>query len=112
MVAKRDLEEAIVHLKMESSAFLLRFQHIIESKEEDHPNLMTELLTNALQKTKQEMRNNIDETYRIFTNYAWRHKLLRKVHVRFTRKTVRDEVYGRTRDEEQGERNSDVKAGS
>lgn len=99
MAANRDLEEAFIHLEMEKAVFFLRVQNVVESKEEDLLKIMTELWADTLQKSKQEIQSDIDEIYRIHTNYARQHELPREIHVRFSRKTMGDEIYRMTRDE-------------
>ncbi|XP_034275175.1 uncharacterized protein LOC117666542 [Pantherophis guttatus] len=98
-LANRNLEETIVFLEMEKAAFFLRFRNIVEDKEEDLVKVMTDLLATILQKNKHDIQGDIDEVFRIQTNYTRRHKLPREVYMRFTKKTIRDEVYKRTRDE-------------
>ncbi|XP_026579414.1 transcription factor Sp4-like, partial [Pseudonaja textilis] len=62
MVANRNLEESIVHLEMERAAFYLRFQNIIETKDEDLLRTMSDLLAKMLQRNSQEMQREIDRT--------------------------------------------------
>uniref|UniRef100_A0A2D4KTP3 Uncharacterized protein n=1 Tax=Micrurus paraensis TaxID=1970185 RepID=A0A2D4KTP3_9SAUR len=54
---------------------------------------MSELIAEMLQRDQQEIVNELDEVYRIHTNYMRRHKLLREVHIRFVRKKVKDIIY-------------------
>uniref|UniRef100_A0A2H6MY49 L1 transposable element RRM domain-containing protein n=1 Tax=Micrurus carvalhoi TaxID=3147026 RepID=A0A2H6MY49_9SAUR len=93
MAMNKVLEDSIVHLEMERVAFYLRFQNVAEAKDEDLGVIMSELIAEALQRDWQEIVNELDEVYRIHTNYARRHKLPREVHIRFVRKKVRDIIY-------------------
>uniref|UniRef100_A0A2D4PDJ1 L1 transposable element RRM domain-containing protein n=1 Tax=Micrurus surinamensis TaxID=129470 RepID=A0A2D4PDJ1_MICSU len=84
---------------MDRAAFYLRFQNVMESKEEDLRTIMAELIAQALQRDSQEILLEINEAYRIQTSYARHNRLPREVHVRFARKKVRDIIYKITRDE-------------
>uniref|UniRef100_A0A2D4II83 Uncharacterized protein n=1 Tax=Micrurus lemniscatus lemniscatus TaxID=129467 RepID=A0A2D4II83_MICLE len=68
-------------------------ENVAEAKDEDLGVIMSELIAEALQRDWQEIVNELDEVYRIHTNYARRHKLPREVHIRFARKKVRDIIY-------------------
>uniref|UniRef100_A0A2D4EV61 L1 transposable element RRM domain-containing protein n=1 Tax=Micrurus corallinus TaxID=54390 RepID=A0A2D4EV61_MICCO len=94
-----ELQEAVVHLELKKAAFFFRFQNIVEEKKEDLRSLMAELIAEALQKDKTEIMNELDEVYQVQTHYACRHKLPGEVHVRFVKRTTRDMLYGRMRDE-------------
>ncbi|XP_060545578.1 proteasomal ubiquitin receptor ADRM1 isoform X1 [Pantherophis guttatus] len=94
----KGLEKTVIVLEMEKAAYFLRFQNIEEEKGEDLMDVMTELLAGALQKTKREVQREISDIFRIHSNYARRHKLPREVHVRFTKKTFRDEILKRSRE--------------
>lgn len=96
----RDLEDSMIQLEMDRASYYLRFQNIVEEREEDLGELMAELIADVLQRDKEEIVREIDEIYRVQTNYARRNKLPREVHVRFARKRVRDILYNMTRDEQ------------
>lgn len=84
---------------MEKVAYYLRFQNIEEEKGEDFLDMMIELLAEALKLNKQEMDNQVDEIFRIHASCAERHRLPREVHVRFVKKSTRDEILSKARDE-------------
>uniref|UniRef100_A0A2D4NYG9 L1 transposable element RRM domain-containing protein n=1 Tax=Micrurus surinamensis TaxID=129470 RepID=A0A2D4NYG9_MICSU len=95
----RDLEDSTIHLEMERTSFYLRLQNVLESKDEDLGAIMSHLIAKALQRDQQEIVKELDEVFRIHTNYARRNKLPREVHIRFTRKNVIDIVYRIRKDE-------------
>ncbi|KAK9395594.1 BOLL: Protein boule-like [Crotalus adamanteus] len=75
IASNKKMEEAIIYLEMEKAAFYLHFQNVIEEKEEDLGDIMADLISDVLQRDKQEILTEIDETYRIQTNYARRNRL-------------------------------------
>uniref|UniRef100_A0A2D4FVT5 L1 transposable element RRM domain-containing protein n=1 Tax=Micrurus corallinus TaxID=54390 RepID=A0A2D4FVT5_MICCO len=77
----------------------MRFQNIKEEKEEDLPDVMAEIIAKILRTEKEEIVMEIDETYRVQMNYARKHHLPRKVHVRLNKKSIHDEILHRTRDD-------------
>lgn len=99
MAINKDLKDSIIQLEMDRASFFLRFQNVTEAKDEDLGQIMAGIIAESLQRDKQEIMNELDEVYRIQTNYARRHKLPREVHIRFARKKIRDIVYNITREE-------------
>uniref|UniRef100_A0A2D4G0J5 Uncharacterized protein n=1 Tax=Micrurus corallinus TaxID=54390 RepID=A0A2D4G0J5_MICCO len=95
----KDLEDSLIHLEMDQASFYLRFQNVIETKEEDLVTIMAELIVEVLRQDKQEIINELDEVYRVYTSYARCYKLPKEVHIRFACKKVRDTIYKITRDE-------------
>uniref|UniRef100_A0A2D4H4H3 L1 transposable element RRM domain-containing protein n=1 Tax=Micrurus corallinus TaxID=54390 RepID=A0A2D4H4H3_MICCO len=61
--------------------------------------MMAEILAEILDRDKDEILKDLDEVYRVSTNYARQHKCARKVHIRFARRKVRDTIYKILRDE-------------
>uniref|UniRef100_A0A8C6VAK8 ADRM1 26S proteasome ubiquitin receptor n=1 Tax=Naja naja TaxID=35670 RepID=A0A8C6VAK8_NAJNA len=94
-----ELQNTVIMLETEKAAHYLRFQNIEEEKGEDLPEIMEELLAKALGIDKQKMEMEMDEIFRIHTIYARRHKLPREVHVRFVKKSIRDKILNKARDE-------------
>lgn len=92
MQAIKDLEGTVIQLQMEKAEHFLRFQNIEEEKEEVPAELMAESTARALQITKQDMRTEFDEVFRIHTSYTRKKKLPREVHMRFINKTIRAEI--------------------
>uniref|UniRef100_A0A2D4FZY8 L1 transposable element RRM domain-containing protein n=1 Tax=Micrurus corallinus TaxID=54390 RepID=A0A2D4FZY8_MICCO len=84
---------------MERADFYLRVQNIEEEKGENLKEIMTEILAEPLEMTKEKVMGGMDEIYLIFTRYAMRNKLPREVHVRFTKKTIRTEILQKARDD-------------
>uniref|UniRef100_A0A2D4IYA7 L1 transposable element RRM domain-containing protein n=1 Tax=Micrurus lemniscatus lemniscatus TaxID=129467 RepID=A0A2D4IYA7_MICLE len=84
---------------MDRAASYLRFQNVVEMKEEDLELVMAEIIAETLQRNKNKILTELDDIYRVSTNYARRHILLKEVHIRFTQKKVRDIIYKTTRDE-------------
>lgn len=99
MAVNKGLENSLIHLEMDRASFYLRFQNVAETKEDDLGEVMVGLIAEALQRDKREIINELDEVYRVQTNYAKCHHLLREVHIRFACKKVRDIIYRITRDE-------------
>ncbi|XP_070800916.1 golgin subfamily A member 6-like protein 22 [Pituophis catenifer annectens] len=66
----KELKDSITYLEMEKASFYLRFQNVAESKEEDLGELMAGILEEAIQKDKEDIRRDMDEIYRVHTNYA------------------------------------------
>uniref|UniRef100_A0A2D4HAA2 L1 transposable element RRM domain-containing protein n=1 Tax=Micrurus lemniscatus lemniscatus TaxID=129467 RepID=A0A2D4HAA2_MICLE len=93
------MEDSLVYLEMDKAATYLRFQNIVESKEEDLEHVMAEILVEVLERDKDEILKELDEVYRVSTNYARRYKCPREVYIRFARRKVRDIIYKILRDE-------------
>ncbi|XP_070802409.1 tropomyosin-like [Pituophis catenifer annectens] len=83
----REMEESITYLEMEKASFYLRFQNIVEQKDEDLGELMAGILAEVTQRDKEDIQRDMDKIYRVHTNYACRHKLTKEVHIRFTKKS-------------------------
>lgn len=96
----KELEDSLIQLEMDRASFYLRFQNVVEEKEEDLGGLMAEMIADVLQRDTQEIISELDEAYRVQTNYARRNRLPREVHVRFGRKKVRDILYNMAREEQ------------
>ncbi|XP_070805241.1 myosin-6-like [Pituophis catenifer annectens] len=99
MAQNRELEDSIIQLEMDRAAFYLRFQNVVEEKDEDLGAVMVDLIAGILQQDKDDIIKKLDEIYRVKTNYARRNKLPREVHVRFALRKVKDVVYNIVRDE-------------
>lgn len=95
----KDLESSLIHLELDRASFYLRFQNVVETKEEDIGEVMAGVIAEFLQREKNEIINEMDEIYRVHTNYAKQHHLPREVHIRFARKKFRDTIYKITREE-------------
>ncbi|XP_070794291.1 vomeronasal type-2 receptor 26-like, partial [Pituophis catenifer annectens] len=64
------LEEEVVFLEMEKSAFFLRLQNVAEDREERLEDIVGEVIAEAVGKNKEEVCGEINEAYRVYTNYA------------------------------------------
>uniref|UniRef100_A0A2D4IM81 L1 transposable element RRM domain-containing protein n=1 Tax=Micrurus lemniscatus lemniscatus TaxID=129467 RepID=A0A2D4IM81_MICLE len=95
----KEIEDSLIQLEMDRASFYLTFQNVVETKEEDLATVMAEMIAEVLQRDKREIINKLDDVYRVYTNYVRRYRLLKEVHVRFSRKKVRDIIYKITRDE-------------
>ncbi|XP_067316876.1 uncharacterized protein PF3D7_1120000-like [Anolis sagrei] len=82
-------QEAIEARNME---YQLRLRNIVEEAKENIQEKVTEILTEMLNWTEQEVINHTDRIYRVNTIYAKKNKTARDFIVNFTKKTVRDEV--------------------
>lgn len=74
--ADKDLEGTIITLEMEKAEYFLR--NIEEEKEKDLADIMSELLADALEMSKQELQTGMDKIFRIHTCYAKRISILDK----------------------------------
>ncbi|XP_070604720.1 myosin-7-like [Erythrolamprus reginae] len=70
--ANKELENTVIQFESEKANHFLRFQNLREEKSEDPPDIMDDILSKALGIEKDTMLNEIDEVYRINTNYARR----------------------------------------
>uniref|UniRef100_A0A2D4HA84 Uncharacterized protein n=1 Tax=Micrurus lemniscatus lemniscatus TaxID=129467 RepID=A0A2D4HA84_MICLE len=93
------MEDSLVYLEMDKAATYLRFQNIVESKEEDLEQVMAEILAEVLERDKDDILKKLDEVYRVNTNYARCHKCPKEVYVRFARRKVWDIIYKISREE-------------
>nr|XP_016849072.1 PREDICTED: M protein, serotype 5-like isoform X1 [Anolis carolinensis] len=84
--AKQELLEA------KDLEYQLRLRNVWEEPRENIRMVVTEILANLLQSTKEEIEDRVDRIYRINTNYAKRNKTSRDVIVNFTKKIYRDEI--------------------
>lgn len=100
MLQNKEITDSLIQMEMDKASFYLRFQNIIEEKEEDLGDKMAELIADILQRDKQEIIRELDEIYRVQTNYVRRNRLPREVHVRFARKKLRDIVLNIAREEQ------------
>uniref|UniRef100_A0A2D4MZ93 Uncharacterized protein n=1 Tax=Micrurus spixii TaxID=129469 RepID=A0A2D4MZ93_9SAUR len=82
----KEVENSLIQLEMKRTSFYLRFQNVEETKEEDLTAIMAEIITEALQRDKSEIINELDEVYRVYMNYARRFSLPKEVHIHFVRK--------------------------
>ncbi|ETE58621.1 Transmembrane and coiled-coil domain-containing protein 5B, partial [Ophiophagus hannah] len=78
--------------------FFLRFQNLMEDKKEDIRAVMINLIAVALQKPSSEIESEVDEVYKVHTQYAQKHKLPCEVHIHFAQKSTHDLLYMKTRD--------------
>nr|XP_016854741.1 PREDICTED: RING finger protein 214-like [Anolis carolinensis] len=83
------LQEMMEQKEME---YQLRFRNIKEEANEEIKLIIVKLLADMLQRTEQDMENEIDRTYRIHTNYSKRNKAPRDVIVHLVKKRIRDEI--------------------
>uniref|UniRef100_A0A2D4PV37 L1 transposable element RRM domain-containing protein n=1 Tax=Micrurus surinamensis TaxID=129470 RepID=A0A2D4PV37_MICSU len=100
MDKNKETEEAFTHLEMDRASYYLRFQNVEEDKEEKLVLVMAGIIEELLQKEKNEIIDELNDVYRVFTSYARRHRLPQEVHIRFARRQVKDIIYKILRDEE------------
>lgn len=93
----KELSDSLAVLEMEKASYFLRFQNISEEKDEDLEGKMSEIIAEITDIDKQEIQQQIEEIYRVQTNYIRRHRLAREVHVKFSKRSIRDEVYMKSR---------------
>uniref|UniRef100_A0A2D4PQY0 Uncharacterized protein n=1 Tax=Micrurus surinamensis TaxID=129470 RepID=A0A2D4PQY0_MICSU len=74
----KETEEALNHLEMDKASYYLRFQNVEEDKEENLALVMAGIIAELLQREKNEIINELDDVYRVFTSYARQHRLPRE----------------------------------
>lgn len=84
--------EATMTMEMDRASHVLRFRNILEDREQDLTQIITDLLANALGWETDDMKLEIDQVYRINSKYAKIKKVPREVQVIFIRKTTRDKI--------------------
>uniref|UniRef100_A0A2D4MPG2 L1 transposable element RRM domain-containing protein n=1 Tax=Micrurus spixii TaxID=129469 RepID=A0A2D4MPG2_9SAUR len=84
-VVEQDKGKRMIALEMDKADFYLRFQNV--------ERIMTKMLAEAMEISKEKTMDGIDEVFQVYTRYAMRHKLPREVHVRFTKKTIKKKYY-------------------
>uniref|UniRef100_A0A2D4PWZ7 L1 transposable element RRM domain-containing protein n=1 Tax=Micrurus surinamensis TaxID=129470 RepID=A0A2D4PWZ7_MICSU len=93
------MEDSLIHIEMDQAAFYLRFQNVEEMKEENLEMIMVELIAEKLEREKDEILNELDDVYRVSTNYVRRNRLPKEIHIRFARKKVHNILYKIAREE-------------
>uniref|UniRef100_A0A2D4GSU3 L1 transposable element RRM domain-containing protein n=1 Tax=Micrurus corallinus TaxID=54390 RepID=A0A2D4GSU3_MICCO len=78
--------------EIERSKFYLRFQNVKEEKGKNLPEIMTEILADALEITEEKMMDGMDEVFHVFTRYAARNNLPREVLIRFMKKPTKAQI--------------------
>nr|XP_016849588.1 PREDICTED: golgin subfamily A member 6-like protein 1 [Anolis carolinensis] len=86
IIAKQEAMEA------RELEFQLRLRNIQEEPGETIREKVIEILTNLLDCSEQEIKEQTDRTYRINTNFSRRNKTPRDMIVHFTKKITRDEI--------------------
>ncbi|XP_039204935.1 uncharacterized protein LOC120310518 [Crotalus tigris] len=94
-----ELEESIAMMEFERASYFLRFQNVIEESDENLLLLMTELLVDLLGMERDQIKREVDQVYRVNSNYARRNRVPREVHVRFSKRAVWDEILRLVRDQ-------------
>uniref|UniRef100_A0A2D4EX33 L1 transposable element RRM domain-containing protein n=2 Tax=Micrurus TaxID=8634 RepID=A0A2D4EX33_MICCO len=84
--------------EIDKSEFYLRFQNVEEEKGEDLVEVMANILAEALEITIETMKDEMDETFCVYTRYAMRNKLPREVHIRFKKKIIKTQILQVTKD--------------
>ncbi|XP_070610303.1 uncharacterized protein PF3D7_1120000-like [Erythrolamprus reginae] len=97
--ARRDFDIAITNLELQSASHGLRFQNIDEERDKDLPAKMAEVMGGIMQADPTELIREIDEVYRVQTGYVRCHNLPREVHIKFSRRTIKDEILRLTKNE-------------
>ncbi|XP_070615326.1 chromosome partition protein Smc-like [Erythrolamprus reginae] len=101
-------DESITHLEIQRASYGLRFQNITEEKYEDLQAKMAEIIGGILQVDPLELIKEIDEVFRVQTSYICRHNLPREVHIKFVRKTIRDDILKWTRNEKLQDKEKEI----
>ena len=82
----------VSRMDMERMTYFLRFQNVFEEPGECLPDLMSTIIADYLQKPKDEIRGDIDLGYRINSAYARINDVPREIHVKFVRRSTREEI--------------------
>ncbi|XP_070587150.1 uncharacterized protein PF3D7_1120000-like [Erythrolamprus reginae] len=88
----RGYDESITHLEMQRASYGLRFQNVIEEKDEDLKAIMADITGKILQMDPDDIKREIDEVFRISNSYIRRFNLPREIHIKFVRKSLRDDI--------------------
>ncbi|XP_070584357.1 tropomyosin alpha-1 chain-like [Erythrolamprus reginae] len=99
-VINRGVDEAITNIELQRASHGLKFQNVHEEKDENLSSKMVEIIGEILQMNPQEAIKEIDEINRVQTSYARKRNLPREVHIKFIRKTLRDDILKWSRDED------------
>nr|XP_016847036.1 PREDICTED: probable DNA double-strand break repair Rad50 ATPase [Anolis carolinensis] len=91
----QQLEQRQDRLEIKELEFQLRFQNVVEEKNEDKRQIISELSAQILECTQQEAVESLDRIYRINARYAKRFNTPRDIIVRFAKMSTRDEILRR-----------------
>lgn len=89
---KQNTDNALLNLQLERASFFLRFQNVAEEDGEDLRKLMCKILAEFLRREEERMSWDMDQIYRVNSNYARIHNVPREVHVKFLKRETRDEI--------------------
>uniref|UniRef100_A0A8C6XN85 Reverse transcriptase domain-containing protein n=1 Tax=Naja naja TaxID=35670 RepID=A0A8C6XN85_NAJNA len=81
MEEKRELELAVIHLEAEKAAHYLRLQNVKEDKGENLWMAISNIFADLLEMEKEELIKDIDELYRVQTNYLFKYLQLQKADI-------------------------------
>lgn len=84
---------------MEKAAFMLRLQNATEETQENVRQTVGEILAPIVEMDVEGFQNEIDLAYKVNSSFAKRHNIPRKIHVRFTRRYMRDKILRRAREQ-------------
>lgn len=86
------LSKDLAKLELESTAYNIRIQGIIQNKDEDIYEIIVECLAPLANYTKEEMSKELDHVFRMHTAVTKRMNTPPEVVVRFCRRCTRDRV--------------------
>lgn len=96
---QKDLEQNCMRWEMERAAFMLRLQNIPEDTQENLWQTIGEILVPLVELDLETCQNEIDLVYRVNSSFTKKQNILREVHVRFTKRHIRDKILRKIRDE-------------
>lgn len=79
-------EAHFIKIEMDKSAYMIRFQNVLEDKEEDLEGITAEVLAPEMDMDSAEIQKEINFILRVNSSYARKSKLPREVHAKFPKK--------------------------
>uniref|UniRef100_A0ABM5G0I9 LINE-1 type transposase domain-containing protein 1 n=1 Tax=Pogona vitticeps TaxID=103695 RepID=A0ABM5G0I9_9SAUR len=89
---QRQCQDRLIMLEMERALKMLRIQNVPEKGSEDLETVMSEALAPAIEMDVAEFRQGLEAAFRVSTAYVRKNNLPKEVHLRFTKKAIRDKV--------------------
>lgn len=95
---QKELEQSTLRWDMERAAFMLRIQNIPEDLQENLRRIVVEILAPLAEQETEEFQKELDLAYRVSSSFARRNNTPREVHVKLTRRHIRDIILRKARD--------------
>ncbi|XP_015276813.1 PREDICTED: apolipoprotein A-IV-like [Gekko japonicus] len=87
------LEETVTKLEIDKASYILRLQNLEEQEGEDVQQNVIKLLAEYIQEEDEiKVKNDIEAIYHVNTTYTRKNKLPPEVHIRFAKKSLRQQI--------------------